>query len=116
MAYTLEPRACRIRLSRKLPVSQVPGDITVLAPRGNISASLGGILQEALDGSITAGPTIDLVAGTLATPASGTPGQPGYSPGSPGYAGNIDLGNSGVIARDTVKTRVESGIVRSLVW
>ena len=98
LAYTLEPGLVEFGYPpADFPVSQVPGDITVLAPRGNISASLGGILQEALDGSITAGPTINLVAGTLATPASGTPGQPGYSPGSPGYTGNIDLGNSGVI-------------------
>ena len=69
----------------------LPGNITVLTPQGDIIASLGGILQEALNGSITAGPTINLIAGT---PASGIPGQPGYIPG---YVGNIDLGNSGVI-------------------
>jgi len=69
----------------------VPGNITVETPEGDIVAGTGGILQEALDGSITAGPTINLTAGT---PASGTPGQPGYSPG---YVGNIDLSDSGVI-------------------
>jgi hypothetical protein len=71
--------------------AQLPGNITVVTPQGNIIASQGGILQEALDGSITAGPTVTLIAGT---PASGTPGQPGYSPG---YVGNIDLGSSGII-------------------
>jgi filamentous hemagglutinin family protein len=71
--------------------AKLPGNITVVTPQGDIVASLGGILQEALDGSITAGPTVTLTAGT---PASGTPGQPGYSPG---YVGNIDLGSSGII-------------------
>jgi hypothetical protein len=65
--------------------AQLPGNITVETPRGDIIASLGGILQEALDGSVTAGPTVTLIAGT---PASGN---------SPGYVGNIDLGNSGII-------------------
>jgi filamentous hemagglutinin family protein len=69
----------------------VPGNITVLTPQGDINASLGGILQEALNGNVSAGPTITLTAGT---PASGTPGSPGYSPG---YGGNINLGDSGVI-------------------
>jgi len=68
-----------------------PGNITVKTPRGDIIASLGGIVQEALNGNIAGGPTIDLVAGT---PPSGTIGQPGYSPG---YVGNVDLGDSGVI-------------------
>ena len=54
-------------------------------PRGDIIASLGGILQEALNGNVSSGPTITLTAGT---PASDT---------SPGYAGNINLGDSGVI-------------------
>jgi hypothetical protein len=52
---------------------------------------LGGITQEALDGSIAGGPTITLIAGTLPT---GTLGQPGYFAG---YPGNVDLGESGVI-------------------
>jgi filamentous hemagglutinin family protein len=56
-----------------------PGNITVLTPKGDIVASLGGILQEALNGNVAAGPTITLTAG------------------SPGNPGNIDLGDSGVI-------------------
>ena len=71
--------------------AKVPGNITVETPQGNIVASQGGILQEALNGNISAGPTITLVAGT---PPSGTLGQPDYTPG---YAGNVDLGDSGVI-------------------
>lgn len=59
--------------------AQVPGDIVVSTPRGNIIASLGGILQEALNGDVSAGPTVTLTAG------------------SPGFVGNIDLGESGVI-------------------
>lgn len=60
----------------------IPGNITVETPRGSIYASLGGILQEALNGNIAAGPTITLTAGTV---------------GPPSYVGNIDLGDSGVI-------------------
>jgi hypothetical protein len=56
-----------------------PGNITILTPEGSIYASQGGILQEALNGNVSAGPTINLTAG------------------SPGYIGNIDLGDSGVI-------------------
>jgi filamentous hemagglutinin family protein len=69
----------------------VPGNITVTTPQGDIVATLGGILQEALNGSIAGGPTVTLTAGTL---PSGTPGTPGYSPG---HVGNINLGQSGVI-------------------
>jgi filamentous hemagglutinin family protein len=69
----------------------VPGNITVETPRGDIIANLGGIVQEALNGNISAGPTITLTAGT---PASGTPGTSGYIPG---FTGNINLGDSGVI-------------------
>jgi hypothetical protein len=57
----------------------VPGNITVETPRGDILASRGGILQDALNGNLSAGPTVTLTAG------------------SPGYVGNIDLGDSGVI-------------------
>ena len=63
----------------------LPGNIFVATPRGNIVADQGGILQTVLNGTLTPGPTITLVAGTRA------------SAGSPGYAGNINLGNSGVI-------------------
>ncbi len=59
----------------------VPGNITVKTLQGNIYASQGGILQEALNGNISAGPTITLEAGSK----------------DQGYVGNIDLGNSGVI-------------------
>ena len=69
----------------------VPGNITVQTPRGNIVATLGGITQEALDGNISAGPTVTLNAGTF---PSGTINTPDYLPG---YIGNIDLGQSGVI-------------------
>jgi filamentous hemagglutinin family protein len=65
--------------------SAVPGNITVETPQGDIVANQGGIVQEALNGNVSAGPTVTLVAGTPA------------SDGSPGYAGNIDLGTSGVI-------------------
>jgi hypothetical protein len=81
-----------------------PGNITVETPRGNITASLGGILQEALNGNLSGGPTINLVAGT---PPSGTPGLPGYFAG---YTGNIDLGESGVIG-GTVNVTANGNII-----
>lgn len=94
---TLPPHAARL-----------PGNITVATPQGDITAGTGGILQEALDGSITPGPTVTLTAGT---PASGTPGTPGYSPG---YAGNIDLGHSGVIG-GTVNVSANGNIIGQVV-
>ena len=42
----------------------VPGNITVITPQGDIIANEGGILQEALNGNISAGPTISLEAGS----------------------------------------------------
>ena len=56
-----------------------PGNIMVETPHGGIYANQGGILQEALNGNVSAGPTITLSAG------------------SPGDTENIDLGSSGVI-------------------
>ena len=56
-----------------ITAAALPGNITVTA-EGNITASLGGITQEALGRSTGSGPTINLSAG-----------------------GNIDLGESGVI-------------------
>ena len=76
--------------------AKVPGNITVETPQGNITASLGGITQEALDGSITAGPTITLTAGT---------------PG--GHIGNIDLGQSGVIGGSVSATA--NGNIKGLI-
>ena len=74
-----------------------PGDIIVETPRGNITASQGGILQEAQNGINLPGPTITLSAG------------------SPGYIGNIDLGSSGVIggAVDVAANGNISGLVIS---
>jgi len=63
----------------------VPGNITVRTPRGDIVSTLGGIDQFALDGNISAGPTITLTAGTPA------------SHGSPAIPGNVDLGQGGVV-------------------
>jgi len=63
----------------------LPGNIAVTTPQGNIIANQGGILQTVLNGTLLPGPTVTLVAGTRPTA------------GSAGYAGNIQLGNSGVI-------------------
>jgi hypothetical protein len=68
-----------------------PGNIKVLTPNGNITASQGGILQEALNGNVAAGPTITLSAGTAAV------GKPGDLDYAPAVIGNVDLGQSGVI-------------------
>jgi filamentous hemagglutinin family protein len=93
LAYTLVPGTAKegYPAANANLAASLPGNISVLTPQGDIIASLGGITQQALDGTVSAGPVINLVAGT---PATGTLGQPGYSPG---YAGNIDLGHSGVI-------------------
>jgi filamentous hemagglutinin family protein len=72
--------------------AQTPGNITVLTPNGDINANQGGIIQEALNGNVAAGPTVTLTAGT---PASG---------GSPAVIGNIDLGESGVIGGTVIAT------------
>jgi filamentous hemagglutinin family protein len=69
----------------------LPGNITVETPKGNISASDAGILQYALDGSTTGGPTITLSAGTPAV----TDGSGNII--TPAIPGNIDLGHSGII-------------------
>ncbi|HZQ46899.1 MAG TPA: hypothetical protein VFC07_07810, partial [Verrucomicrobiae bacterium] len=59
--------------------ANAPGNITVTTPQGNINASEGGILQEALNGNVSAGPTVTLSAG------------------SDGFVKDVNLGNSGVI-------------------
>ena len=65
------------------------GDITVLAPRGDIIASAGGISQEPFNGNTSLAPTITLTAGTKNTD------------GSILYPGNIDASGSGVIGINT---------------
>jgi filamentous hemagglutinin family protein len=62
-----------------------PGNITVTTPQGNITSTLGGISQFALDGSIAGGPTITLSAGTPGTETTAA------------IPGNIDLGSGGVV-------------------
>jgi hypothetical protein len=65
--------------------TDLPGNITVLAPQGDITSDKAGILQEAIGEALKPGPTITLIAGT---PPSGD---------SPGYKGNIDLGKTGIV-------------------
>jgi filamentous hemagglutinin family protein len=88
-AETLEPPAVGVPFP-PAPAA-VPGNITVETPQGSIVGGVAGIIQVALDGSLTPGPTVTLDAGTF---ASGTPGQPGYV--AP-FTGNIDFGNSPII-------------------
>lgn len=76
--------------------AKLPGNITVKTPQGDITAGSSGITQVALDGSVTAGPTITLTAG------------------SPGYTGNIDLGDSGVIG-GTVNLSANGNITGQIV-
>ena len=66
-------------------MTRVPGDITISTPRGNIVASSGGILQVPLDGNTTAGPTVQLTAGSR------------DAQGNVAFVGNIDVSGSGVI-------------------
>ena len=82
VAYTLVTPPAGTHLAYR---ATAPGNITVETPRGDITAGLGGITQEALDGSIAGGPTVTLTAGTFPSDTS------------PGYTGNIDLGQGGVI-------------------
>jgi filamentous hemagglutinin family protein len=79
----------------------LPGNITVYTPQGSIYASLGGILQETLNGTLLPGPTITLEAGTP-NPSddwnSTLPPLYGPPPGvDDNGVGDISLGNSGVI-------------------
>ncbi len=73
-----------------VPVGTAPGNITVETPQGDITSTLGGILQQSLNGNFPTGPTIDLYAGTPYN-NDWTSKQP------PLYVGNIDLGTAGAI-------------------
>jgi filamentous hemagglutinin family protein len=78
--------------------TDLPGNITVLTPQGNIISDKAGILQLAVGGALPAGPTITLVAGTA--PTADDPA---------GHPGNIDLGKSGVIG-GTVSLQAQGNI------
>ena len=71
------------------PRTQAVGDITVLTPRGDITASAGGISQEPFNRNTSLAPTVTLKAGTR------------NSDGSIVYPGNIDASGSGVIGINT---------------
>jgi filamentous hemagglutinin family protein len=75
----------------------IPGNIDVSTPRGDIVADQAGILQMALSGNAGGAPTVTLTAGTPA------------SDGNPAIPGNINLGQSGLIG-GTVKVRAEGDI------
>lgn len=69
----------------------IPGNITVLTPRGDIIASVGGILQQSFDAAAATFPS-------LITLQAGTPGAGGWgSSDDPLYIGNIDVEPAGVI-------------------
>ncbi len=72
------------------PSSLAVGNITVLTPQGNIVAGTGGITQEPENGNTSLAPTVKLTAGTV-DPQTG----------AVIYLGNIDAGNSGIIAINT---------------
>jgi filamentous hemagglutinin family protein len=74
----------------------LPGNITVTTPKGSIYASLGGILQETLGGTLLPGPAITLEAGTPGAGGWGSSDPPLYGPPQDGV-GDITLDNSGVI-------------------
>jgi filamentous hemagglutinin family protein len=104
VAYTLQDPS-------QVPDSPlIPGNITVKSPYGNITASVGGITQIALNGNVSAGPTIDLDAGT---PQVGMLGSANYVPE---FIGNIDLGDGVTIGGAptfTATGKITVGIVLS---
>jgi hypothetical protein len=69
------------------------GNITVATPQGNIEAGGGGITQEPENGNTSLTPTVTLTAGTV-DPTTG----------KVLYVGNIDAGDTGVIAINTDAT------------
>jgi filamentous hemagglutinin family protein len=74
--------------------SSVPvGNISVATPQGNIEAGVGGITQEPENGNNSLTPTVSLSAGTV---------DPNN--GKVIYVGNIDAGDSGIIAINTDAT------------
>ncbi len=73
------------------PSSLAVGNITVVTPQGDINAGIGGITQEPENGNTSLKPTVTLTAGT-ADPVTG----------KVLYVGNIDAGDAGVIAINTV--------------
>jgi filamentous hemagglutinin family protein len=64
--------------------AELPGNITVETPNGNIVSTLGGIAQFALNANVAGGPTVNLTAGTPGVAASAS-------------EGNIELGQGGVL-------------------
>ena len=92
----------------------VPGNITVNTPQGSIYANLGGILQESLSGTLAAGPTVDLTAGTPNPPDDWNSILPPlYGPPQDGV-GNIQLGASGVIG-GTVNVKATGKVTGLLI-
>jgi filamentous hemagglutinin family protein len=75
------------------PASLAVGNITVATPQGDIDAAVGGITQEPENGNSSLEPTVKLTAGTV-DPATG----------KVIYVGEIDAGDTGVIAINTVAT------------
>lgn len=73
-----------------------PGNIIVWTPQGDIIANLGGIKQEALNGTAPAAPFIRLTAGTPAVPGDFNSTEP------PIFVGNIELGTVGVIGETVI--------------
>ena len=72
------------------PLSERVGNITIETPKGDIVASKGGVVQDALNGNRSLEPTVTLTAGTR------------DAAGNVVYPGNIDAGGSGVIGVNTV--------------
>jgi filamentous hemagglutinin family protein len=69
------------------------GNITVATPQGNIEAGVGGITQEPENGNKSLTPTVSLTAGTV-DPTTG----------KVLYVGDIDAGDTGIIAINTQAT------------
>ncbi len=72
------------------PPSLAVGNITVLTPKGNIEAAVGGITQQPQNGNNSILPTVSLSAGST---------DP--NTGKVTYVGNIEAGDTGIIAINT---------------
>ena len=84
------------------PSLNTVGNILVETPRGNITASAGGVVQIPLNGINTSAGTVTLVAGTR------------DADGNVIYVGNIDASGSGVIG-SSVRLQA-SGNIKGLVF
>jgi len=88
-------------LDHQVSPGELPGNITVETPNGNIVSTLGGIAQFALDANVGGGPSVNLIAGTAGVAATSS-------------QGNINLGQGGVVG-GTVNVAAQGDIAGLIV-